>query len=305
MFRTTSLFVLFALASPSLAQARQWSDATGKYTLLADMIAFGDTTVVLEKRNSDLVAVPINKLSDGDRRYLNNQSAKLRKSTGPVQIWTLKSGLKLPGQVVGYDKRDLVIRRRLGRVYVNDQRLGKMPGVYREIIPKIVEHFTGDKIDGEKGLEDWAKNLKGESKTFECAGVMIELEDGHLYCTPLFLFTDEVMKVLKPGWERWLAAKEDYEKKKQESFLVRAQAEADRRKERQSQQIQQLQLNLQSYDAGLFDLWEVKMYPPGGSYGMPLSVIVPALDSWKAVEMAKQQNPSYVVGSMRVVRRRN
>ena len=168
-----------------------------------------------------------------------------------------------------------------------------------------MEHFTGEEIAGEKELEKWAKKLKGEPRAFECAGVMIELEDGDLYCAPFFLFTDEVVNVLKPGWERWLAAKEDYEAKEQESFLAHAQAEAYQRQQMRAQQIQQLQLNLPAYDAGVFDLWEVTMEPPPGVYGMPLSVVVPARNNIQAAEIAKHQNPNYVVGPMRVVPRRN
>jgi hypothetical protein len=207
--------------------------------------------------------------------------------------------------MVGFCIHDVVIESRLGRVYVNGHRFDKMPGVYRSTIPKIVEHFSGDQVDNERGLKEWVRKREGEPRTFKCSGVMVELCDDDLYCTPFFMFTDQVVELLKPGWERWLAAKEDYKKKQEESFLAHAQAEAYQRQQQQVKLIQQLQLNLQAYDAGLFDLWEVEMYPPAGKYGMPLSVVVPAVNNLKAAEAAKQKNPSYVVGPMRVVRRRN
>lgn len=271
----------------------------------ADIVAYSDKTVVLRKPNSDLVAVSVDKLSDVDRNYLSRTAVNVEKLTGPAQVWKLKSGLKLQGRMVGFCIHDVTIERRLGRVYVNSRRFDKMSGIYRTIIPMIVEHFTGDQVDGEKGLKDWVRNLKGEPRTFKCSGVMIELDDEDLYCAPFFIFSDEVVKMLKPGWERWLAAKKDYEKKEQESFLAHAQAEAYQRQQAQARQIQQLQLNLQAYDAGVFDLWEVAMYPPAGRYGMPLSVVVPARNNVQAAEIAKRENPGYVVGPMRVVPRRD
>lgn len=285
--------------------AREWSDSSGMYTLTGDMISYNESTVVLKKKNTDLIAVPLDKLSAPDRAYVNREAENNRNSTGSTQVWTLKSGLRMPGRIVGFDKHPVVIQRRLGRVYVNSRRFDKMPGIYREIIPKIVEHFTGDKVTGEKELTDWLRQFKGKPKTFECAGVMMELTDGELYCAPFFVFSDEVVEMLKPAWERWLASKEDYDAKEQESFLAHARAEAYQRQQIRSQQIQQLQLNLQAYDGGVFDLWEVSMEPPAGTYGMPLSVIVPARNNVQAAMLARQKNPSYRVGAMRIVPRRN
>ncbi len=300
-----ALWLGLVLMAASNATAREWSDVSGNYSIEGDMIAFSDSTVVLKKADSDLVAVPLEQLSKPDQDYVEKEAEKLNQSSGTTQVWTLKSGLKMSGRIVGFDKHPVVIQRRLGKVYVNSRRFDKMPGVYRAIIPKIVEHFTGEEIAGETEFEAWAKKLKGEPRTFECAGVMIELEDDDLYCAPFFLFTDEVMELLKPGWERWLAAKDDYEAKEKESFLAHAQTEAYQRQQMQARQIQQLQLDLQAYDAGVFELWEVTMKPPPGVYGMPLSVVVPARDNIQAAQIAKHQNPNYLVGPMRVVPKRH
>ncbi|QDV83733.1 SHD1 domain-containing protein [Stieleria magnilauensis] len=301
-----SIAFLLTLTTTTSVFAREWSDKTGQYQVNADLIGYSDTTVVLKRKPDDLVAVPIEQLSDSDRKYLETQTKDTIAGGGSgIQVWELKSGLKLPGRIIGFDKHGVTIQRRLGKVYVNNQRFDKMPGVYRAIIPKLVEQFTSEEIDGEKGLEDWAREQRGKPRTFECAGVMIELEDSNLYCVPFFLFTDEVFTMLKPGWERWLAAKEDYDEKEKESFLLQAQSRAYEQQQMRARQIQQLQLNLQAYDAGLFDLWEVTMYPQAGGYGIPLSVVVPATDSQQAAAVAHQQNPSYVVGPMRIVRRRN
>lgn len=299
------LLLAIALAYTVPVDARQWTDQSGQYSISADVVAYSDQTVVLRKLNSDLVAVPIENLSDADQQFLHRFAAASEKANEPSQAWKLKSGLTLTGRVVGYCIHDVVIESRLGNVYVNSRRYDRMPGVYRTIIPKIVQHFTEKEIEGEQGLKEWIRGLKGEPRTFECSGVMIELDDDDLYCVPFFLFTDQVVEMLRPGWERWLEAKKDYEQKERESFLAHAQAEAYQRQRQQAKQIQQLQLNLQAYDVGLFDLWEVEMYPPPGQYGMPLSVVVPAVDSVQAAAAAKQKNPSYRVGAMRVVRSRD
>lgn len=303
--KTYAYWLIFVVMISNVATAREWNDASGNYSISADMIAFSESTVVLEKANRDLVAVPLDQLSKSDREFVEREAQKTENASGTTQIWELKSGVKLPGRLVGFDKHPVVIQRRLGKIYVNDRRFEKIPGVYRAIIPKIVEHFTGEQFTGNHDFEAWAKKQKGEPRTFECAGIMLELEDGDLYCAPFFLFTDEVVEMLKPGWERWLAAKEDYEAKEKESFLAHAQAEAYRQQQMRVRQIQQLQLNLQAYDAGVFDLWEVTMEPPPGVYGMPLSVVVPARNNVQAAQLAKHQNPNYVVGPMRVVPRRN
>lgn len=306
MYKLSMLVFASVVMGATSLSAREWTDATSHYTVTADLIGYSDTTVVLKKETDDLVAVPIEQLSQADRTYLKTQTENTIIDGGSGnQVWELKSGVKLPGRIVGFDKHGVTIQRRLGKVYVNNQRFDKIPGVYREIIPKLVEHFTSEEISGEKGLKDWARDQRGKPRTFECAGVMIELQDGMLYCVPFFLFTDETFAMLKPGWDRWLAANEDYDEKEKESFLLQAQTQAYEQEQMRSRQIQRLQLNLQAYDAGLFDLWEVAMYPQAGANGIPLSVVVPANDSRNAAAIARQKNPSYVVGSMRIVRRRN
>ena len=150
-----SITFLLTLTTTTSVFAREWSDKTGQYQVDADLIGYSDTTVVLKRKPDDLVAVPIEQLSDSDRKYLETQSKDTIAGGGSgIQVWELKSGLKLPGRIVGFDKHGVTIQRRLGKVYVNNQRFDKMPGVYRAIIPKLVEQFTSEEIDGEKGLED-------------------------------------------------------------------------------------------------------------------------------------------------------
>jgi len=61
---------------------------------------------------------------------------------------------------------------------------------------------------------------------------------------------------------------------------------------------------MQGYQAGLFDLWEVRLFPRPGVVSPPLSVVVPARDSRSAAAEAVARNPGFVAGPVGRVRRR-
>ena len=65
-----------------------------------------------------------------------------------------------------------------------------------------------------------------------------------------------------------------------------------------------LQLQLQAVDAGVVDLWQVRMFPPAGASGVPLAVVVPARDSRAAAAEAMRRNPGYVVGPISKIQSR-
>jgi hypothetical protein len=50
---------------PLTAQARVWTDATGQYTLDAELVAFSDKLVVLQRADHELGAFRVEQLSDG------------------------------------------------------------------------------------------------------------------------------------------------------------------------------------------------------------------------------------------------
>jgi hypothetical protein len=301
--------ILAALAiwagSTALALGRSWTDSTGHYQTEADLIGFNDTLVVLKNENHQLLAVPIIKLSQEDQTYLRSKEAadQAQQTSDAVQTWTMASGLKVIGKVVDYARRDVAIQRRRGKIYVNDRMLDNLPEVYQRILPKVVAHFENTEIDDKEALESWVKALRGEAKTFTCEGVILELENGDEYAVPFFLFSEDALSVLRPGWERWLAAERDQAKQQQESFLLQSQAQAYQRDRLMNQQVAMLQLQMQGYQAGLFDLWQVRLFPGRGAAGPPLSVVVPARDSRSAAAEALRRNPGYVAGPVSKVRR--
>lgn len=306
MVQTLILILTFGWLAAGQADDREWTDASGHYRVDGELIAYDDDEVILEKANDELVSIPIDQLSADDQKYLKSKEANesFRKSAESRRTWTMQGGLKVSGRVVDYAKRQLTIRRQFGKIYVNDKAFDNLPAVYQEMLPKIVAHFENAEIDGRKGLEGWAQKHLAKPRTYDCEGVLLEFENGDQYGVPFFFFSDDDLEILRPGWERWLAAKDNYEQQEQQSFLLRSQAQAYDQQQKEMMHVAQLQLQVQAYDAGLFDLWEVALYPPQGSFGMPMSVVVPGRNSQQAASAALQQYPNYSVGPIAKVRRK-
>jgi len=298
--RRTS-YTLLALAAWCVlsvaAIGREWTDSTGNYKVEATFVAANDTTVVLKKDNHELVAVPIDKLSKADQQYLQSKEAtdSARRSADQLQTWTMASGMKIVGRVVNYGRKDVTIQRRRAKIYVNDRLLDNLPEIYQQLVPKIVSHYENTPIDGRKGLEQWVLKLKADPRTYAVDGVVMELENGDEYGIPLFLFSDEALKIISPGFDRWAAAAQDKARRDQEAFLLQSEAQAYQQDQKANQQIQMMQLQMQGYQAGLFDLWQVCMTPRTANNGAPMCVVVPARNSRDASDEALRRNPGYIL----------
>jgi hypothetical protein len=134
-----SVVVLMALCSPP-AVARVWTDSTGRYSIEADLVASNESQAVLKRADHQLGVVPIDKLSQQDREYIQSNEARerSRKSLTENQTWSLRDGQKLFGRIVDFTSRDITIQRRRGRIYVNDRPLENLPEFYQLLIPKFV-----------------------------------------------------------------------------------------------------------------------------------------------------------------------
>ncbi len=172
------------------------------------------------------------------------------------------------------------------------------------MLPKLVGHFEQTPIDDKRALNSWVMKLRGQPRTFTCEGVALELENGDEYGVPFFFFSEDDLKVLEPGWNRWLATDKDRDQREQQRFLLEAQAQARQQDQLVNQQIAAAQLQMQGYQAGLFDLWEVRLVPGPGAAGGPLSVVVPARDSRSAAVEAVRRNPGYAAGPVAKVSRK-
>jgi len=306
--RQHAVLLVFAvwLGSSELADGRTWTDSTGNYRVEAGLIGFNDVTVVLKKENRQLVAVPIAKLSNEDRAYLESKDAvaQASRSANAMQTWTMMSGLKVVGRVVDYTRKDVTIQQRRGKTYVNDRLFDNLPEVYQRMLPKLVAHFEKTQIDDKRGFDSWVMKLRGEPRTFTCEGVMLELENGDEYGVPFFLFSKEDLGIIWPGWQRWRAADKDRAKQEHERLLLQTQAQAYQQDRMANHQIAMMQLQMQGYQAGLFDLWEVRLFPRSGVASPPLSVVVPARDSRSAAAEAIRHNPGYTAGPVSKVSRK-
>jgi hypothetical protein len=288
------------LITAAIAQARTWTDSTGKYQIDADLIAFNERHVVLQKADHQLVSVSLEKLSEADRKYLESEEANaaMTAATGADQTWTLANGLKVVGRVVDYARRDVTLQRRRGNIYVNDRRIDNLPEIYQKMIPFIVAHFDRLNQPDREGLTAWLVRQRGQARTFTVEGVVLELENGDEYGVPFFFFSDEDQQLLKPGWEEWLAAHDDFQQQSDAAFRLQSLAAAHQRDAQVNQQIARTQLLLQAVQAGVTSIWEVMLQPPGG---MLQSVVVYGRNSRDAANAALREFPGATVGPIRRV----
>lgn len=305
------LLVMMGMTSSLAGQqsGRQWSDATENYTFDATLIAHDDKRVIL-LRGDELVSMAVADLSEDDRKFLDSRKVAEQVPASPngLQTWTLNNGLKVTGTIVDFAEREVTVRSHLGKTFVNDRNFDNLPAVYKEMVPQIVSHFEEKQFTNQRELESWLTWQPGKEKTYRCKGVLLELENGDRYGVPLFFFSDAEQAILNPAFQRWSSA-QDVDVKEQESTNLRAQTQSfNQAKENQDviqiRQIAEMQLQLQAYDSGLFDLWEVHLIPANDSWGVRRTVVVPGRNSDQAARAALQQLPGYQIGGIAKVRRK-
>jgi hypothetical protein len=292
----TAVTLAFVLLFINAAYGRVWTDASGKYSFEADLIAFNETDLVLQKPDKTLVAVDFEQLSAEDQKYVQSKEAAeaLDKLHAKKQIWKMRSGLEVIGNVVDYVRKDVTFSMTRGRIYVNDQQFENLTGIQQKVVPLVAAHFTGRDITDRAGLFDWLRRRRGEPITFTVEGVQMELENGDLYGVPFFLFSDQALAVLKPGWEQWAAKTSTFEQQQESELQLQTAAQSFHDGQAQTNQLLKMQLQLQAFQAGL--LWEVMLYPEAGTLGWPLYVVVPGRDSRQAGWNALAKNPGYTLG---------
>ena len=301
---TAAVWLILVDASVAV-QARLWTDSTGQYTLEAELASVNDRTVVLQRADHELVAIPIEKLSDADRDYLKSKEAGevIRNSSDPMQTWTLDDGQKISGRIVDYAQRDVTLQRRRGRIYVNDRLLDNLPEFYQQLIPKIVAHLEHLQRDDRTSLEAWLVRQRAQPRTFHLEGLVVETENGDEYAVPFFMFSDADLNLLKPRWSEWntAAKNNDHTGQEDHAFLLRSLASARSRDQQVQRDIAAMQLKLQAVQAGITSLWEVTLYPEAGRGGRPQWVVTPGRNSRQATQLALERNPGYVAGPVRRV----
>ena len=284
-------------------QAREWKDKSGNIKVQGTLVAADPKEIVIKLdqpvKGRELLAIEIAQLSDDDLKFVTqDETAGQLKSATEKHSWSLKNGLTIFGKVVGFDRRDVTLQRRRGKLYVNDRPYENLPEIYRRMVPKIVEYFEKKTFVDDSQFQDWVIAQRAEARTFTCEGVLMEFPNGDEYGIPFFFFKEMELKILEPQWDEWLAAHQanavdDTEEKRQHSLYLQSQAAAYQ----QAQQKEAYQQEMLS--AGVTSLWEVYLFPPPGVAAYPISVVVSARNSFDAGNIAGTNNPGYIVGPIR------
>ena len=77
------MLFLVACVSSSIAEGRTWKDTTGKFSVEAELVEQTDQAVVLKRADGSTITVPIARLSDADRQFLQVAAAS-RVKLGPA-----------------------------------------------------------------------------------------------------------------------------------------------------------------------------------------------------------------------------
>lgn len=300
------LLVVGICSDPSsVAYGRIWSNTNGAYELEAEVISFNDAMVVLKKPTGDLVAIELKDLSAKDQEFVRSQEARdaERKAANEMQTWTGKEGMKFRGRVLAYGRKELTIQRKLRSVYINGKPFSMLDPLHQKVLLKILSKLEDQQFENEKQLDQWAKKLGANSKSYPLEGVMLQLESGDEIGVPFFMFSTEDLVVLEPGWELWKEREESNASRESESFLVHSAARAYQQDRQANQQIEMLKLEMLAAATGVIAIWQVGLAPGPGVYGRPMTVMVPAQNSEAASQLALQRYPgSILVGVRRASR---
>jgi hypothetical protein len=206
--KSKSLF--FSLLSVSLlcseSFAREWADKSGNVKVNGTLIAADQKDIVIKLdqpvKGRELLAIEIAQLSEADQKFLMvEESEGQLKSATDKHTWSFKNGMTVFGKVIGFNRKDVTLQRRRGKLYVNDRPFENLPEVYRKMIPRIVEHFEKKSFANDSQFNDWVLAQKAEARTFTCEGVLMELPNGDEYGVPFFFFKDTDLKILQPQWD--------------------------------------------------------------------------------------------------------
>jgi len=308
-----SLLAIFLLPSAAFAQSpqatREWNDPSGRFLVRGEFFAANEDTVVVRRRNGTLVGVELSDLSDADKQFVTERRASIAAekprpdALDQYQTWTSRSGFEIKGKIVAFGRRDLELRRMTGFVTVNGTAFSRLPAFNQVVVLQIVAEFDDPSVTTEADLNRWAAKLAGDARMYSVEGVLLKLEDGTELAVPFFMFSEQDLSVLRPGYEQWKDEKTNEESRSREDFLLTLQADEYHRQRTESRQIEMMKLNLMAAATGVTTIWEVLLVPPPGVFARPMSVVVPARDSLQAQQMALAQYPGFRINSTRALSR--
>jgi hypothetical protein len=292
-----SFAMILLFASVSTLAARQWTDATGKYHHEAALVEFDGKLVVLKKAEGQLIAMPVEQLSQQDQEFLKSKQAKedIAAAASKDPTWSLIDGKQFTGRVSKFGEKELVISRKLGELYVNGKPFAGLPALRQYILPRIVGHEEGKDIKSASGIQDLFVASKGANLVYRVKGVVFEIESGENVAVPIWLLSDKDRKVIEPQWNAWAAAGKDVKLRDriqaEQSTLARAafnEYQRNRLVEHRLQYFQSAaQWNQPPQPQQQFQ-FEVGLTHPSGLH---TTVTITASNELAARTAAEQQNP--------------
>ena len=295
----------FGVANAHAAD-RVWHDKTGKVEIEGELFARNESTAVIENNddNDSLVSVPIADLSEEDQTFLKESEVKFHseKAESGMKAWHLRSGKTLNGQVVDYVHHDYAIQRRRGKAYVNDRLYDQLPEGFQHVVNHLVSETYNIQCKDHKDFHAWLIKQHGRTRHIKSDGVLMEFGNGELHPVPFEAFAAKDRAMLQDGFDDWMKHQDDEEAKSRESLHLQAEAQAYQRDAEEQRRIAQMSLQVQEYNAGVFDYWLVQLIPVNG--GRIQWVAIPARTSAQASYLAVNQHPGYHSGSIAKLARR-
>jgi hypothetical protein len=107
MKAVVSLVCVVLLLAPAAREVRTWKDKSGKFSIRAELVESDGTTVKLKKEDGKVISVPVDRLSDQDRQFLESQEKSAFGGAAPGEAGKMvgPSGAK-SGEVPKGDCRD-------------------------------------------------------------------------------------------------------------------------------------------------------------------------------------------------------
>ena len=68
--------IVLGVVAIRFVDGREWSDASGKFRVQAELVAVRNGKVILEKQDGEIISVPLDKLSLKDQEFLKTRSEK-------------------------------------------------------------------------------------------------------------------------------------------------------------------------------------------------------------------------------------
>jgi hypothetical protein len=155
------------LAIAPAASAREWTDTTGGFSVEAELVEVKDDKVRLKKPSGQVVAVPIAKLSKGDREYIASLVKTKGKPDDEKQKEAVYQGKTVSQWVEALKDKD--DRTRRGAAIA----LGQIGPAAKDAVPALIEVLK----DKDDRVRNYAASALGKIGPAAVPALMEALKD--------------------------------------------------------------------------------------------------------------------------------